>query len=138
MMPNTRVSPAATRNSITPSCSPLSSCSTTRRPVIGRGPESNERGAGSPRPCRGALACALPLHRTLVEVRVLVVLEDRLLDLHLHLPAGPLRRLEEVEVLDRVVVHVVGERAAGGAKVGLAHGGDHALLVGEIPLHRPH
>src|SRR5689334_20235033 len=89
MMPKTRVKPAAIRNSITPNCRPFRHCSRTSTRAL------------------------LPLHRALLVVRVLVVLEDRLLDLHLHL-AGALDGLQEVEVLDRMVVDVVGERAARG------------------------
>src|SRR5262245_58750817 len=118
MMPKTSVRPAARRNSITPNCRPLRTCSTTRRPVNA--------------------APALPLHRTLLVVRVLVVLEDGLLDLHLDLAAPALHRLQQVEVLDRRVVGVVGELAPGGLEVGLAHGGDHALLVGEVALNAPY
>src|SRR5690242_18312574 len=103
MMPNTSVSPAAIRNSITPNCRPLRHCSRTSSPLT-RAP-------------------ALPLHRTVLVVGVLVVLEDGLLDLHLHL-ARALHRLQQVEVLDRVVVDVEGELAARGLEVGLAHGGD--------------
>src|SRR6185503_3262119 len=47
MMPNTSVSPAAIRNSITPYCRPFSSCSKTRaklteRAVPGRLPDARE------------------------------------------------------------------------------------------------
>src|SRR5919197_6017777 len=118
MMPKTSVRPAAIRNSMTPTSSPLRLCSTTRSQFNG--------------PLR------LPLHRTLLIVGVLVVLEDRLLDLHLHLPAGSLHRPQQVEVLDRGVVDVEAERAARGPEVGLAHGRDHALLVAEVALDRAH
>src|SRR6266850_6064090 len=104
MMPNTSVSPAASRKSITPNCRPLRTCSTTRRPVNARP--------------------GLPLHLALLVVRVLVVLEDGLLDLHLDLAACALHRLQEIEVLDRRVIGVVGELAARRLEVGLAHGGD--------------
>src|SRR4029453_10782328 len=103
MMPKTRVSPAASKNNITPNCRPLRTCSTNRRPVNA--------------------APALPLHRALLVVRVLVILEDGLLDLHLDLAAPPLHGLQEVEVLDRHVVHVVRELAAGRLEFGLPHGG---------------
>src|SRR5204863_5932872 len=108
MIPKTSVSPAAIRNSITPNCSPLRHCSTTRSQFNG------------PR--------RLPLHRTLLIVGILVVLEDGLLDLHLGLAGGPLHRPQEVEVLDRGVVDVERELAARRLEVRLAHGGDHALL----------
>src|SRR5213596_940995 len=112
MIPKTSVSPAAIRNSITPNCSPLRHCSTTRSQFNG--------------PVR------LPLHRTLLVVGVLVVLEDGLLDLHLHVPARALHRPQQVEVLDRGVVDVEAELAARRAEVGLAHGRDHPLLVAEV------
>src|SRR5437016_11085266 len=110
MIPKTSVSPAAMRKSITPNCSPLRHCSTTRSQFNGR--------------------VRLPLHRTLLVVGVLVVLEDGFLDLHLDLPAGTLHRPQQVEVLDRGVVNVVRELAARGLEVGLSHGRDHTLLVG--------
>src|SRR5262249_56747774 len=116
MMPKTSVRPAAIRNSMTPNWSPLRHCSTTRSQFNGR--------------------ARLPLHRALLVVRVLVVLEHRLLNLHLDLTARSLHGLEEIEVLDRVVIHVVRERAARGLEIGFAHGGDHALLVAQIALHR--
>src|SRR5919109_4284975 len=99
MMPKTSVSPAAIRNSITPNWSPLRHCSRTSSQLTN--------------------ASALPLHRALVMVGVLVALEDGLLDLHLHL-RGTLHRLQQVEVLDRMVVGVVRELPARGLEVGLA------------------
>src|SRR2546427_6588345 len=90
MIPKTSVSPAAIRNSITPNCSPLRHCSTTRSQFNG--------------PVR------LPLHRTLLVVGVLVVLEDGLLDLHLHVPARALHRPQQIEVLDRGVVDAEADR----------------------------
>src|SRR5262245_60092060 len=112
MMPNTSVRPAASRNSMTPNCRPLRTCSTTRSPVN--------------------VAPRLPLHRALLVVRVLVILEDGLLDLHLHLAARSLHRLQQVEVLDRRVVGVEAELAARRLEVGPPHGRDHALLVADI------
>src|SRR5687767_11445533 len=106
MMPNTSVRPAAIRKSMTPSCSPFRHCSTTSKTVTGarrRTALTNERGAAAPRPFPRTRSRALPLHRALVSVGILVTLEDRLLDLHLDVTAR-LHRLEEVEVLDRVVI----------------------------------
>src|SRR5882762_9656912 len=122
MMPNTSVSPAAMRKSITPYWRPLSVCSSTSAAFICAWPR---RGTGARR---------LPLHRALGGVRVLVVLEDGLLDLHRELAVGRLDRLEQVEVLDREVVHVVLVRPACRLVVGLSHRRDHALLVGEVGL----
>src|SRR5262245_42049139 len=118
MMPKTSVSPAAIRNSITPNWSPLRHCSTTRSQFNGR--------------------ARLPLHRTLLVVGVLVILEDGFLDLHLDVPARALHRAQQVEVLDRGVVDVVRELSARRLEVGLPHGGDHPLLVGQIALHGTH
>src|SRR5437868_1866862 len=99
MMPKTSVRPAAIRNSMTPNCSPLRHCSTTRSQFNG--------------------PLCLPLHRTLLIVGVLVVLEHRLLDLHLDLAAWALYRAQQVEVLDRGVVDVERELAARRLEVGL-------------------
>src|SRR5215467_3073067 len=118
MMPKTSVRPAAIRNSMTPNCNPLRHCSTTRSQFNGR--------------------ARLPLHRTLLVVGVLVVLEDGFLDLHFDLPTRALHRAQQVEVLDRGVVDVVCELAARRLEVRLPHGGDHPLLVGEVALHRTH
>src|SRR5882672_10342040 len=123
MMPNTSVNPAAIRKSITPYWRPLSVCSSTSAAFIGSSPRL---GAGARR---------LPLHGALGGVRVLVVLEDGLLDLHRELAVGRLDRLEQVEVLDREVVHVVLVRPARRLVVGLPHRRDHALFVGEVALH---
>src|SRR5215469_1212787 len=105
MMPKTSVSPAAIRNSITPSCSPFSVCSRTRRRFTS------------------------PLfHRAFPVVRILVVGEHRLLDLHHRVLArGAGNRLQQVEVLDREMVAVVAELAARGSEIRLLHRGGHAL-----------
>src|SRR6266571_3808634 len=115
MMPKTSVRPAAIRNSVTPSWRPLSVCSRTRKKTFR----------------------TLPLHPAFLVVGVLVILEDGLLDLHLDV-AGDGDGAQEVEVLDREVVHVVRVLAACGLVVGLPHRRDHALLVREVALHRPH
>src|SRR5512145_664108 len=138
MMPNTSVSPAAMRKSMTPYCRPLSVCSRTSAPVtvtrvsverkgarLGRAPRS------PPPPPR------LPLHRALAGVGVLVALEDGALDLHREVAVRALHSLEQVEVLDREVVRIVLVRAPRRLVVGPPHGRDHALLVGEVALHRP-
>src|SRR5690242_14276891 len=69
MIPNTSVRPAASRNSIRPSCSPLSACSSSNRPDI------------DPR----------SLHRAFLHVRIAVIAEDRLAERLVHQP--PLRVL---------------------------------------------
>src|SRR5262245_10359301 len=124
MMPNTSVSPAAIRKSMTPSCRPFSACSRTR---ITGAQNKGARRATAPLP--RSVRQRLPLHSTFLIVGVLVVLEDGLLDLHLLLAARALHRAQEVEVLDREVVHVVRVGPARGPVVRLPHRGDHALLV---------
>src|SRR5215472_6330599 len=107
MMPKTSVSPAAIRNSITPSCSPFSACSRTRRRFTP------------------------PLfHPAFLVVRIPVVGENRLLDLH----HGVLARrsgygLQQVEILNREVVAVVAELAARRGEFRLLHRCGHALRV---------
>src|SRR5215475_11665975 len=113
--PNTSVRPAATRNKRTPSCSPLRIW-TARRVVdmgdprrghhLGARPSPREeRGAGADR--IGSLDCAVKrrrtsLHRTILGVRIGVVLEHLLDDLGLELAVGALGDLDQVEVLDRL------------------------------------
>src|SRR4030095_14380991 len=140
MMPKTSVSPAAMRKSMTPYCRPLSVCSRTSAPITvtrvpverkgarpGRAPRSPRLPPPPPR---------LPLHRALAGIGVLVALEDRALDLHREIAVRVLHSREQVEVLDREMVRVVLVRAPRRLVVGLAHGGDHALLVAEVALHR--
>src|SRR5438874_1693392 len=88
MMPNTSVSPAASRNSSTPYCRPLSSCASSSVAFI-----------------------ASSLHGALRVVSVGVFLQRRgdVLDRDL---AALLHRLEGVVVLHRQVVVVEAERAA--------------------------
>src|SRR5512144_1386249 len=108
MMPKTSVSPAAIRNSITPSCSPLSACSATRMRFIGK-KEGARRAPirNRPRPSgRGSCPLCYSLHLAVLAVGILIVGENGLLDLHHRIRAG--RRagdgLEQVEILDREVV----------------------------------
>src|ERR1700716_3734144 len=82
MIPNTRVSPAAIRNSRMPSCRPFSACVRKRPTVI------------------LFLPHAL-LQRALRVVRVLVVLERRPDGLQADAALGILRDLEDVLILDR-------------------------------------
>src|SRR6267143_3203184 len=134
MMPKTSVSPAAIRNSMTPNWRPFSPCSSTSSTLMG-----NEKGGAIvSRPPASARGPRLPLHRTLLVVGVLVVLEDRLLDLHGELTIGGPHGLQQIEVLDREVVDVVPVRTPGRLVVGFAHGGDHARLVREVTLDRTH
>src|SRR5258705_238209 len=110
MIPKTSVRPAAIRNSITPSCSPLSVCSRTRKRFTG---SRTKKGAdrSAPRSC-GAL---LSLHRAFLGVGIPVVGEHRLLDFHHRILAGrPGHRLQQVEILDGEMVRVVAELAPRG------------------------
>src|SRR6266702_6424374 len=126
MMPKTSVRPAAIKNSITPSCSPLRVCSRTRTIFMRKA--KGARSARAPIVAEGPLP--LPPHPALLDVGVPVVGEHRLLDLHHRIVTRrrPRNRLEQVEVLDREVVGVVGELAASGSEIRLAHRGDHAFL----------
>src|ERR1700704_3500861 len=111
MMPNTSVSPAAMRNSITPSCSPLSVCSRTRMKFKG---EETKTGRGSFRaPESRCDPGGLLSHPAFLGVGILVIGEHRLLDLHHRiLPRRAGDRFQQVEVLDRKVIAVVAELAA--------------------------
>src|SRR5258706_8683369 len=135
MMPKTSVRPAAIRNSITPSCSPLSVCSRTRTKFMPK--TKGARSDRAPYRCRRPLL--LSLHPAFLGVGILVVGEDRFLDLHHRILARrPGDRLQQVEILDREMVGVVAELAPRGGEVGPAHRGDHPLLVREIALHGAH
>src|SRR5256886_11148198 len=143
MMPKTRVSPAAIRNSMTPYCSPFSPCSSTSSTSRSRAsavrPGRRKKAArAAPAPLARRSGWRLPLHPAVLGVGVLVVLEDRLLDLHRELALGRPHSFQEVEVLDREVVHVVLVRTARRLVVGLPHGGDHPRLVREVTLDRAH
>src|SRR2546426_6329298 len=143
MMPKTRVSPAAIRNSMTPYCSPFSPCSSTSSTSRSRAsavrPGRRKKGArAAPAPLARRSASRLPLHPAVLGVGVLVVLEDRLLDLHGELALGRPHGFQKVEVLDREVVQVVLVGTARRIVVGLPHGGDHPRLVREVTLDRAH
>src|SRR5919204_3081784 len=99
MMPSTSVRPAAIRNSITPYCRPFSSCSKTSAQVM------NEKGRRhAPFFSRRGDS---PLHLAFLVVGVLMLLERLLHDLHRHaILVVRFHRLEQVEVLDRVLVVV--------------------------------
>src|SRR5207253_1639531 len=84
---------------IRPYCSPLSVCSRTRERVIDTRAPGQTKGARPGRAPRSSPRLVpLPLHRALAGVRILVVLEDGLLDLHHELAARILHGLQEVEV----------------------------------------
>src|SRR5690242_2844105 len=129
MMPSTSVSPAAMRNSMTPSWTPFSSCSKTRLSGIKKGRVAPRFYRSEERPS---------LHLAFLVVGVLVLLERLLLDLHLGAVLAALYRLEQVEILDRVMVDVELERPADGVVVRLLHGLHHAVRVLEVALDRLH
>src|SRR5947209_2713109 len=139
MMPKTRVSPAAIRNSMMPYCSPFSPCSSTSSTSRSRAsavrPGRRKKGArAAPAPLARRSASRLPLHPAVLGVGVLVALEDRLLDLHGELALGRPHGFQKVEVLDREVVQVVLVGTARRLVVGLPHGGDHRRLVREARI----
>src|SRR2546422_6311956 len=143
MMPNTSVSPAAIRNSITPNCRPFSSCSKRRAMKNGDRPHlfcytslggENKWGLS---PFTIPIHHS-PLHLAVLVVRVLVVLEDGLLDVHFDVAACGLLGAQQVEVLDRMVVDVVGEAAADRIEVRFAHRRYQRPGVLEVALGRLH
>src|ERR1700730_6119620 len=115
--PNTSVSPAAIRNSSTPSCSPLRIC-TKRRVDI-----------------RSLFGCRIrnrTPHRAVLRVDVLVIAEHLLGDLGLELAVLALRRLHQIEVLDRIVIVAELEIAAQRLEVRFLERGAHGVLVGKV------
>src|SRR5438128_12650907 len=95
MMPNTTVSPAASRKSISPNCSPFRHCSRMRAPLTSS------------------------FHLAVAGVRVGVVAEDRAHGAVGHVPRRILLDHAQVVVLDRIVVGVEAEAAANGLEIGL-------------------
>src|SRR3990170_1169785 len=118
MMPNTSVSPAAIRNSITPNCTPFRSCSKPRIRFIASKAQKRARWR---RALQAWKAAGSPCHLAVLVVGVLVVVEHLLLDLHLHAVRPAFFRPEQVEVLDRVLIDVPLERPADRIVVRLAH-----------------
>src|SRR5262245_17584728 len=107
--PNTRVSPAATRNNRMPSCNPFRSWTTNRvadMTCLGVGPlvQSPQGEAAGPVP--GSF------QRALAGVCVGIALKHALHDLRLELAVGALGDLDQIEVLDREAVRVEAERSA--------------------------
>src|SRR3977135_98149 len=137
MMPKTSVRPPPIRNSIPPSCNPLSVCSRARTKFMAG---ETKTGRGSFRaPWPRCVSGRLLSQGTFLVVGILVVGEDRFLDLHHRILARrPGDRLQQIEVLDRKMVRVVAELAARGGEVRSFHGGNHPLLVREIALDGAH
>src|SRR5690349_10076613 len=105
MMPSTSVSPAASRNSIRPSCSPFRSCSAAR------------------------VALTASLHGAFAHIRVGVVPEYGADGLVGHAAPGILLDHAQVVVLDRVLVAVEFESAAHGLELGRGERGAQRFLV---------
>src|SRR6202790_533995 len=111
MIPNTSVSPAASRKIITPNCSPLSTCSSAR--LIAR-----ERSEAA---LRG--------------VDVAGVAHDLADAANRELPGlGVLHDLRAVPVLDRELVRPKLERAAGRLEIGLAQRGPERVGLREVAV----
>src|SRR3954465_3469867 len=111
MIPNTNVSPAASRNSISPNCRPFSDCSKIRIQDMKKRAAKNKIGV---RP-RFFPRCALldgSLHIAFLDIGVAVVLEDGADGLVDEAPLAVLRHHAQVVVLDRHLVPVELERAA--------------------------
>src|SRR6185295_15209597 len=133
MMPSTSVSPAAIRNSMTPYCRPFSICSKTRPQVMAK-----NKGARAPL-LKECVLRSLPLHLAILVVGVLVLLERLLQDLHGDaVLVVRLYRLQQVEVLDRVLVVVELELATHRVVVRLAHFLDQRLGVLQVALGAAH
>src|SRR5579871_63092 len=126
MMPNTSVSPAAIRNSMTPSCRPFSAWNATSDTSIVM---RRRVRAGPRRPRR------LPLHRAVLGIGVAVIGQ--------HGAAAELEQLAvlahgliEVVVLDRELVVVELEWAAHRLEGRLAEGVAQRVLVVELAAGR--
>src|SRR5882672_12137416 len=140
MMPNTSVSPAASRNSSRPNCRPFSDCSmrTSMNPWTLDLTKQRQHICAAAIFLVGRMICRKPppgqarrrvreimhrscqlLHRTFVVEAILVVLDDGGHRLERELAVGVLDHVLQVEILDRDVVVAVFERAAQRLEVGL-------------------
>src|SRR5476649_2132670 len=106
MMPNTSVSPAASRNSSRPNCNPFRHCS--MKSVMARCSQrvtacqqANGGSADAPPP---SCLVAGSLHRALVVEVILAVLDDGGDGLEHELTLGVLHHVLQIEVLNRNVV----------------------------------
>src|ERR1043166_5915462 len=122
--PNTNVSPAAIRNSSTPSCSPLRIC-TKRRDDIRISDVRDQL------PEIGIVLLtsdirhltSVSLHSAVLRVGVLVIREHLLGDLGLELAVRALHHLDQIEVLDGIMIVAELEIAAQRLEVGLLERG---------------
>src|SRR5262245_15196083 len=105
MMPNTSVSPAASRNRSRPNCRPFKHCSMNRvmmnRLKISecRASKRRQRRCAAAVPYRGR-----SLHRALVVKAILIVLDDGGDGLKCEIAFLVLDRLLQIEILDREVI----------------------------------
>src|SRR5437868_14233379 len=138
MMPSTSVSPAAMRNSITPYCRPFSNCSKTSDQVMAwAAARIKKKGASAP--FLSTRLRSSPFHLAFLVVGVLVLLERLLHDLHRHaVLVVRLHRLQQVEVLDRVLVDVELVLAADRVIVRLAHLAHQRFHVFQVALGAAH
>src|SRR4249919_3021424 len=128
MMPKISVSPAATRSS-SPSCTPLRPCSI--KSTMARSPNTggwSEAPQLSARLVRGAL----PFHRALLVIAILVVLDDPGDGAQRVLALRVLGGLLQVEALDREMIVAVAIRPAHRGVARLAHGVAHRVLPGQV------
>src|SRR5688500_13198480 len=115
MMPNTSVRPAASRNSISPNCRPLSPCSRIRIQD------------------RSAL-----LHAAFLDVGIAVVLEHRADGLVHQAALRVLAHHPEIVVLDGILVAVELERAAHGVELGRSERLAYRFYVLDLAFHVAH
>src|SRR6476646_7072846 len=119
MMPNTSVSPAASRNSSRPNCRPFRHCSmnsvmTRSLSRLRAPPQANGGSAPAPPPSRPR---AGSLHRAFVVELILAVLDDGGDGLE-HVVVALFHHVLQIEVLDRDVVVAELESAAHRLEVG--------------------
>src|SRR4051812_28097210 len=160
MMPNTSVSPAASRNSSRPNCNPFSDCSitTSMYPLNSRLQQNSGSATALPpvfywvhdfsakplitwlimRRKNAARKRQGSLHRAFVVEAILVVLDDGGHRLERELAVGALDHVLQIEILDRDVVVAVFEGTAQRLEIGLLHLGLHRVLLGHVALHRDH
>src|ERR1043166_136307 len=110
MMPNTSVSPAASKNSSRPNCSPFRNCSTISS--MSPQPRRCSKTAAARQRRRCSRRFWRSLHRAFVVEAVLVVLDDGGDGFQRQLAVGILDHVLQIEALDRDVVLAVFERAA--------------------------
>src|SRR4051795_1372332 len=153
MMPNTSVSPAASRNSSRPNCNPFKNCSTTTSMDLYRAETKQRQRERAAAYFIGHMTFSQTahiiwqimrrqkptlLHRALVVEAVLVVLDDGGHRFQRELALGILDHVLEVEILHRDVVVAVFVRAADRLEVHLLHRGLHLVLLGHVALDRLH